>query len=70
MVRLFFNIWLFATMNISPIISQISQRRLRILGNKLSKICLRRVNFGQSDEISPNLVTLAVSERKIDRESK
>ena len=53
MVGLFFNIWPFATMKISPIISQICHSRLTILPNKnkLSKIC-------QSGEISSNLATL------------
>ena len=53
MVGLFFNIWPFATMKISPIMSQICQSRLTILPNKnkLSKIC-------QSGEISSNLATL------------
>ena len=34
MVRLFFNIWPFATMKISPIMSQICQSKLSILPNK------------------------------------
>ena len=57
LVRLFFNIWPFAIMKIGPIMSQISQSQLR---NKLSKICQRLVNFCQSGEISPNLVTLPI----------
>ena len=40
MVRLFFNIWPFAAMKISPIMSQICQ-----IKNKLSKICQILVNF-------------------------
>ena len=45
MVRLFFNVWPFATLKISPIMSQICQSRLSILPNKklivknLPKIC-------------------------------
>ena len=54
MVRLFFNIWPFATKKIIPNMSQICQTRLSIL----PKICLRLVNFCRSSEISPNLVTL------------
>ena len=53
MVRLFFSIWPFATMKISPIMSRICQIR-----NKLSKICQILVNFCQSGEILPTLVTL------------
>ena len=34
MVRLFFNIWPFPTMQISPIMSQVCQSRLSILPNK------------------------------------
>ena len=34
MVRLYFNIWTFATMKTSPIMSQICQSRLNILPNK------------------------------------
>ena len=61
MVRLFFSIWLFATMQISPLMSQICQSRLSICQkrNKLSKNCQRLVNFCQSGKISPNLVTLS-----------
>ena len=51
MVRLFFNIWSFATRKFSPILSQNCQSMLRILPNK---ICQRLVNFCQSGEISPN----------------
>ena len=62
MVRLFFNIWPFATMKISPIMSQICQSKLSILPNKewavknLPKTC----KSCQSGENSPNLVTLFV----------
>ena len=53
MVRLFFSIWPFEKMKISPIMSRICQIR-----NKLSKICLILRNFCQSGEILPTLVTL------------
>ena len=60
MVRLFLNIWPFATLKISPTMSQICQSRLSILPNKnkLSNFCQRLVNFCQSGKISPNLVIL------------
>ena len=53
MVKLFFNIWLFATTKTNPVMKQICQIR-----NKPSKNCQRLVKFCQSGEISPNLVTL------------
>ena len=56
MVKLFFNIWLFATTKTNPVMKQICQIR-----NKPSKNCQRLVKFCQSGEISPNLVTLLVS---------
>ena len=54
---IFFNIWTFATMNIGPIMSQIIGSAICQIRNKLSKICQILVNFWQSGEISPNLVT-------------
>ena len=60
MVKLCFNIGPFATTKISPIMSQFCQSRFAILTNfknKLSKFCQILVNFCQSGEISPNLVT-------------
>ena len=60
MVRLFFNIWPFAAMKISPIISQMCKSMLIIcqIRRRLSKIWQILANFCQSDKISPNLVTL------------
>ena len=60
MVRLFFNIWSFATKKFSPIMSQIGQSMLSILPNmkKPSIICQILVNFCQSGKILPNLFTL------------
>ena len=62
MVRLFFNIWSFAPMKISPIASQICQNRLSILPNKkytvkkLPKTCIllpKRQNFTKSGHTVP-----------------
>ena len=59
MVRLFFHIWPFASMKISPVTSQIYQSRLSILpNNNFVKNLLRLVNFCQSGNIPRNLVTL------------
>ena len=52
-VRLFFNIWPFASMKISPIMSQICPKR-----KKQSKICQIPEFFCQSGDILSNLVTL------------
>ena len=64
MVRLFLNIWPFATMKtrqrcykFAKVGSAFCQIR-----NELSKVCQRLVNFCQSGENSPNLVTLQASE--------
>ena len=60
MVRLFFNIWPFATLKISPKCHKFAEVGSVFcqIGNKLSKICQRLVNFCQSGKISPNLITL------------
>ena len=64
MVRLFFNIWPFPTMQISPIMSQVCQSRLSILPNKKQtlKNMPKTSKLFQSGEISPNLVTLIGAE--------
>ena len=66
MVRLFFNIWPFETMKISPIMSQICPSRLSILPNKnkLSKN-FQTYKFLQNGGISPNLVTLWSNHEKL-----
>ena len=61
MVRLFFYIWPFATMKISPIMShkfaKVGSAFCQIR-NKLSKNCQILVNLCQNGKILPNLVTL------------
>ena len=61
MVRLYFNIWPFATLKASPIMSQICQSRPSILPNKkwtVKNLLTTCNSFCQSGKISPNLVTL------------
>ena len=64
MIRLFFNIWLFATTKICPIMSQVCQSSLSILPNKKQtlKNMPKTSKLFQSGEISPNLVTLIGAE--------
>ena len=62
-VRLFFNIVSSGTLKICPAMSQFCQNRLSIceIRNKLTKFWQKLVNFRQSGEISPNLVTLKLT---------